>query len=551
MQCKFHNIFDIDEQETVISTSAMMLHVLILLLPGLFALVSSDSPRDDFLYGKFPDDFAFGASTSAYQIEGGWNADGKGPSIYDELVHTVPKLFKNQNADVADDSYNKYKEDVKILKDYGAKAYRFSIAWSRVLPNGTTDVINQAGINYYNKLLDELIENKIEPIVTLYHWDLPLAFRGIGGWLNRSMVGYFNDYAKVCFKNFGTKVKKWLTLNEPLVVMERHAFYMKGRINNKTELSIYQYQTMHHLILAHATVYQTYVKEFKAKQNGKVSIAISSTWGEPKTQNKQDIDAAERFMQFTLGIFAHPIFLNGDYPQIVKDMVANKSKAVGIPDRLPKFSDEEKRIVRGSADYFGLNNYESELVENHVYPAGNASTQEYRMDGNYKTSYDKSWEIAGAYNFRVVPWGMRRLLAYIKKNYGNPVVYITENGCMVPGEYEMSLSQRLNDVFRISFYRRYVNEVLKAIVKDGVNVKGFMAWTLMDNFEWQEGYHATFGLHYVNFSDPKLTRVPKKSVSFFKGLIKDGGFVPSTAIGLHAFSWLFLGVFFGVSSIFM
>jgi lactase-phlorizin hydrolase len=275
---------------------------------------ASESDRDEFLYGKFPEGFMFGASTSAFQIEGGWNADGKGQSIYDLMTHSRPSMFKNQNADVADNSYHKYKEDVKILKAYGAKAYRFSIAWSRVLPNGTADVINQPGIDYYNNLLKELEENSIEPIVTLYHWDLPLPFYSIGGWLNESMVGYFNDYAKVCFEKFGPKVKKWITLNEPLVIMERHPFFMKGPITNQTELSILQYRTMHNLILGHATAYRTYENTFKASQKGEVSIALSSGWGEPKTKSQQDVAAADRYMDFNLGIFAHPIFVDGDYP---------------------------------------------------------------------------------------------------------------------------------------------------------------------------------------------------------------------------------------------
>lgn len=500
--------------------------MILVVLVCFFVLVSGEPDRDAFLYGKFPKGFLFGASTAAFQIEGGWNADGKGESIYDLMTHQMPQLFKYQNADVADDSYHKYKEDVKILKNYGAKAYRFSISWSRVLPNGTADKINKPGIDYYNKLLDELKANNIEPLVTLYHWDLPAGFRDIGGWLNESMVGYFNDFAKVCFKSFGSKVKKWLTINEPLVIMERHPFYMKGIISNKTELSILQYRTMHNLILGHATAYRTYEKDFKASQGGQVSLALSSGWGEPKTTNKQDIDAAERYMDFNLGIFAHPIYVDGDYPAVVKEYVAKKSAAGGIPNRFPSFTAEQKEMVKGSADFFGVNHYDSFLIQYHDFSAGNATPQEFRKDGDFNTSSDSSWEVTGVYHFRVVPWGMRRLLAFIKNNYKNPAVYVTENGCMVPGEYTMTLEQRLNDDFRISFYRRYINEALKANIKDGVNLKGYMAWTLMDNFEWGEGYHATFGLHYVNFSDPERTRVPKKSVSFFKTLIEDNGFVP-------------------------
>ena len=479
---------------------------------------SKDEERDQILYGTFPKGFLWGSATAAFQIEGGWNASGKGKSIWDELTHMLPSLYHHQNADVACDSYHKYKEDVQILKNFGATAYRFSISWPRILPDGTKANINQDGVDYYNNLIDELKRNGIEPIVTLFHWDLPLAFRSFGGWMNRTMVDLFDDYARVCFETFGAKVKYWITINEPWVIMVRHPIYMLGRpvLQNKTNFARLQFQTMHNLILGHAKVYNTYKKDFEY-QNGHVSLSLNSEWCEPKTDSAQDEGAADKCLQFLLGIFAHPIFVNGDYPDVVKNMTAKKSEAQGIRSILPSFTADEAKAVKGSYDFFALNHYTTVL-------AASKADDPKDFGANVEQSKDPNWPLTGAYRFRKVPWGLRKLLKYIKDNYGNPAVYISENGCVAPNEINKTLPARLKDDFRVDFLRRYTNEVLKAIKLDGVNVKGYMAWTLMDNFEWGEGYTTPFGLHFVNFSDPERTRIPKESAKFLKQLIKDEGF---------------------------
>jgi len=483
------------------------------------AIAVSTAAESDFKYGKFPDGFLFGAATAAYQVEGAWNEDGKGPSIYDWLTHNQPQLFHNTTGDVACDSYHKYKEDVRILKNYGAIAYRFSIAWTRVLPNGTTDQVNQAGVDYYNKLIDELKVNDIEPLVTLYHWDLPEVFRAIGGWTNRSMVDYFNDYARFCFDQFGSKVKYWITLNEPAIVMLRHPLYMYGYIQNKTKMSILRYRTAHNQILGHAKAYRTYKENFQAQQGGKITLALSSGWAVPKTDTAQDKAAADRYLQFHLGIFAHPIFVNGDYPDVVKNIVGNRSEAAGIPSRLPSFTEDEKMMIKGSYDLFGLNHYSTDKVENK--PAGDE--QSLHADEALSKSGDPAWP--DWVNGHVAPFGFRKLLKYIKDNYNDPTIIVTENGVAPPGEASKTGQDRLNDVFRVDYHKRYTNEMLKAILDDRVKVKGYMAWTLMDNFEWASAYTTPYGLHFVDFdNDPNLTRIPKKSVSFFKQLIADNGF---------------------------
>ena len=404
--------------------------------------------EDDLKYGKFPDGFLWGAATAAYQVEGAWNEDGKGLSIYDVITHAVPEQFHNKTGDVACDSYHKYKEDVRILKDYGAKAYRFSIAWTRVLPNGTTDQVNQLGVEYYNKLIEELKKNNIEPLVTLYHWDLPEVFRAIGGWTNQSMIDYFNDYARFCFEKFGDKVKYWITLNEPAVVMLRHPFYMFGFISNKTKLSTLRYRTAHNQILGHAKAYQTYKKNFQASQGGKVTLALSSGWAVPKTDSAKDKAAADRYMQFHLGIFAHPIFVNGDYPDIVKNIVGNRSEAAGIASRLPSFTEEEKNMVKGSYDLFGVNHYSTDKVADN--PAGNE--QSLNADEALTKSGDPAWPDWP--NGHVAPFGFRKLLKYIKDNYNDPTIIVTENGVAPPGEASKTGQDRLNDVFRVDYHKR-------------------------------------------------------------------------------------------------
>lgn len=412
-----------------------------------FAFGASQASENDFKYGKFPDDFLWGAATAAYQVEGAWNEDGKGPSIYDTLTHTLPQYFHYKTGDVACDSYHKYKEDVKILKNYGAKAYRFSIAWTRVLPNGTADHVNQPGVDYYNNLIDELKKNDIEPLVTLYHWDLPEAFRAFGGWTNRSMIGYFHDYARFCFKTFGGKVKYWITLNEPAITMLRHPLYMYGLIGNKTKLSILRYRTAHNQILGHAKAYQTYKNNYKAQQGGKISLALSSGWGVPLTDSALDKAAADRYMQFHLGIFAHPIFVNGDYPDVVKNVVGNRSEAAGIASRLPSFTEEEKKMVKGSSDYFGLNHYSTDKVANK--PSGD--DQSLTADEAFSKSGDPAWPNWG--NGHVAPFGFRKLLKYVKDNYNDPMIVVTENGVAAPGEVNKTGPNRLDDVFRVDYYK--------------------------------------------------------------------------------------------------
>ncbi|KAH1007374.1 hypothetical protein HUJ04_004617 [Dendroctonus ponderosae] len=402
---------------------------------------------------QFPDGFKFGAATAAYQIEGGWDEDGKGLSIWDNFVHEAGNIVDDSTGDVACDSYHKYREDVAILKDLGVDIYRFSIAWSRIMPNGTPNEINQAGIDYYLNLIAELLLHDIEPIVTLYHWDLPQYLENLGGWLNPQIADYFGDYARVVFEHFGPYVKYWITLNEPLATCLSgyggdSLAPAKGLVGDGT------YQCAYNTIKAHAKAYRIYEKEFKQEQGGKVASNIPSPMFYSKTDSIEDIEARERAFEFNVGLYAHAIY-RGNWPQIVIDRVANRSKLEGYSfSRLPQFTQEEIDYINGTFDYLTLN------------------------------SSDPSWPTSASSWLVSDPPGIRYLLNYIQEKYNPGEIVITENGwSTVPGI--------LNDEDRVTYLKGYLSNILDAVVEDGINVTGYTLWSLLDNFEWSQGYTAS------------------------------------------------------------
>ncbi|XP_021923725.1 lactase-phlorizin hydrolase-like [Zootermopsis nevadensis] len=454
---------------------------------------------------KFPREFLFGVSTASYQIEGGWSEDGKGVSIWDTLTHNRPDMVEDgTNGDVASDSYNQYRQDVKALKEMGVDFYRFSISWARILPEGRDNKVNQAGIDYYNNLIDELIANGIEPMITMYHWDLPQALQDLGGWANLLLAEYFEDYARVLFTYFGDRVKVWVTINEPLIVMQGYAT-SRGFAPAINATGIGDYLAAHTTILAHARAYHLYDEVFRSRQGGKISIALNSNWCEPISDSAEDIAACEQFLQFNIGIFAHPIFsAEGDYPRVVKDRVAQNSRTQGyFKSRLPTFSPEEVEYIRGTSDFFGLNFYTASIGK-----AGQTGpTPSREGDGGFILTQDPSWPSSGSAWLKVVPWGFRKELNWVVREYNNPPIFVTENGFSDLGG--------LNDTGRVYFLTSYLKEMLKAIHFDEINVIGYTAWTLLDNFEWNEGYRVKFGLYHVDFNDPNRRRTAKDSAKVY------------------------------------
>ena len=455
---------------------------------------------------RFPKDFVWGTATSAYQIEGGYNADGKGPSIWDAFC-TIPNRIKNsESGNVAIDHYSRFREDVQLLKSQGFKAYRFSIAWTRILPEGKGEV-NEAGIQFYSDLIDELLTNDIEPWVTLYHWDLPLALQMEGdGWLNPEIIEHFTEYARLCFDRFGDRVKHWISLNEPWVVAilgYGQGVFAPGRTSN-TE----PYLAAHHLLLAHANAVQVYRSEF-GHQNGQIGISNNCDWREPLTNKPEDIEAAQRALLFFLGWFADPIYL-GDYPQVMKDRLS---------ERLPKFTEAEKKLLKDSSDFFGLNHYttmyaaDEDLSESDANVYGNGGLSE---DQDVALSHDESWELT-SFNWAVVPWGCKKMLHWIRERYGNPPIIITENGFACDDTLQ---DGTVDDADRARYFKSYLEACHEAI-QEGVALKGFFAWSMFDNFEWASGYSVRFGINYVDYNT--LQRVPKTSAKWFKVVISNNG----------------------------
>ncbi|XP_036110707.1 lactase-phlorizin hydrolase [Molossus molossus] len=481
-------------------------------------------PEGQFLHGRFPQGFVWSAASAAYQIEGAWRADGKGLSIWDTFSHTPLKVENNDIGDVTCDSYHKTAEDVAALRNLGVSHYRFSISWPRVLPDGTTRHINEAGLRYYSQLIDALLAANIKPQVTIYHWDLPQALQDVGGWENETIVQRFRDYANVLFQRLGDKVKFWITLNEPFVVALQGYGYGTAAPGISSRPGTAPYTAGHNLIKAHAEAWHLYNDMYRASQRGTISITINSDWAEPRDpSNQEDVEAARRYVQFMGGWFAHPIFKNGDYNAVMKTRIRDRSLAAGLSkSRLPEFTEREKRRINGTYDFFGFNHYTTVLAYNLDYDSRNSS---FDADRGVATITDRSWPDSGSSWLKMTPFGFRRILNWLKEEYNNPPIYVTENGVSQRGE------TNLNDTARIYYLRSYINEALKA-VQDKVDLRGYTVWSVMDNFEWATGFSERFGLHFVNYTDPSLPRIPKASAKLYASITRCNGF-PDPEAGPH------------------
>ncbi|XP_018335102.1 myrosinase 1-like [Agrilus planipennis] len=454
---------------------------------------------------NLPAHLKIGVATSSYQIEGGWDANGKGESIWDRYTHIKPSLIiDNSTGDVACDSYNKWRTDIEMVKHLGVDFYRFSLSWPRILPSGFSNTINPDGVRYYNDIINELIKNRIEPLVTLYHWDLPQPLQDIGGFPNPILADYFQDYAKVAFELFGDRVKRWITFNEPpsiCVESFEDANTTAAKAPGFQSHGIGCYLCGKTLLMAHAKTYHLYDKMFRPQQEGKIGISVNSPWYEPQTDSIDDKIAAERAIQMNYGWWVHPILsTTGGYPPLMQERIDALSKAQNFSrSRLPPLSEKEKRIIKGTADFLGLNHYSSTYVTSGITPPKNPPS--FKEDVGVNIRYGGS------------ATGFRKLLNWIKEMYKNPLIYVTENGVADKGS-------ALNDTNRITFLRNYMVQLLKAI-EDGVNVERYTIWSLMDNMEWSLGYTIKMGLYHVDFSDPGRTRTAKSSVEFVRNITKN------------------------------
>ena len=435
----------------------------------------------------FPAGFSWGTATASYQIEGAWNEDGKGESIWDRFSHTEGKITTGDTGDVACDSYHRYKEDVALMKAMGMRGYRFSIAWPRVFPDGK-GAVNQKGLDYYSRLVDELLSNGITPFPTLYHWDLPQALQDAGGWANREIIGQFTRYAETCVNALGDRVKNWMVFNEPWVFT--FLAYLYGHHAPGLRDSELALKATHVVNLAQTSALRAMRATGKPEMIG-TAFSMSSMY--PASDSAEDRAAAERQHGFSNTWFLDPMY-KGSYPAAYVE----QEKTLARMDIRP--GDMEQ--IRDKLDFIGINLYQRAIIAN---DPGNLNTGGRLVPGpGPRTEF--SWE--------VWPAAIYQMIKRIDADYGHPPIYVTENGCSygsAPGA-----DGRVHDDKRIEFYHGYVGQVARAL-DEGCDVRGYYAWTLLDNFEWAMGFSQRFGLTYTDFETQK--RTIKDSGYWFRDLI--------------------------------
>ncbi|XP_021812892.1 beta-glucosidase 11-like [Prunus avium] len=472
-----------------------------------FLLINLSSGTDNFSRDDFPPGFVFGASSSAYQVEGAADEDGRTPSIFDTYTHAGN--YHGATGDVACDGYHKYKEDVKLMADTGLEAYRFSISWSRLIPNGKGPV-NPKGLQYYNNLIDELISNGIQPHVTLHHSDLPQALEDeYGGWVGQEIVKDFTAYADVCFKNFGDRVLYWTTINElnifslagyDIGLLPPQRCSAPFGVNcSRGNSSVEPYIAAHHLLLSHASAARLYKKKYQDKQHGFVGINVFAYWFVPLTKTIEDELAAQRALDFYSGWILNPLVF-GDYPDVMKKNVGS---------RLPAFTSLESQSVKGSCDFLGINYYNTLYAKDYS-SSLKTEKRDFNADSGIKImrlQNDTTFE------FPITPWGLQRLLEYVKQNYGNPPIYIHENG------QRTRRNSSLEDWPRVKYLDGHIQTLLEA-VRNGSNVRGYFIWSFLDSLELLDGYESSYGLYYIDLDDPDLRRQPKLSAHWYSQFLK-------------------------------
>lgn len=439
----------------------------------------------------FPDGFLWGCATSAYQVEGSPLADGAGPSIWHRFSHTPGMTRNGETGDIACDHYRRMEEDVRLMADLGLNAYRFSIGWGRVLPDGTGPT-NEKGLGFYDRLVDRLLEYGITPVATLYHWDLPQALDNRGGWLNRDIAEWFAVYARVCFARLDDRVQLWATLNEPWVITD--GGYLHGTLapghRNRFETPI----ASHNLLRSHGRAVEVY----REMGRHRIGIVVNIEPKAPATDSPEDMAAAERAHHYMNRQYLDPIF-RGCYPEKLKEVFG---------EAWPEWPTDDFHLIHRPIDFVGLNYYTRSVVryDPDQYPL------KARPVLQHNTTYtDTGWE--------VYPQALTETLVWLKENYGNPVIYVTENGAAFadPSTVEGGW---LDDPLRLNYLQEHLKAAYTAI-EAGVDLRGYFAWSLMDNLEWSHGFSKRFGLVHVDFSTQKRTR--KTSADLYQRIIASNG----------------------------
>ncbi|EES12493.2 hypothetical protein SORBI_3006G145300 [Sorghum bicolor] len=488
------------------------LFFLLLLFPLLCSSVTGLRRSD------FPPSFLFGAGTSAYQVEGAYLEDNKGPSNWDVFTHIQGKIEDGSNGDVAADHYHRYKEDIEMMHSIGLDSYRFSLSWSRILPKGRFGDVNLAGVQFYNSLINGLLGKGIQPFVTINHYDIPQELQErYGSWLSPEIQEDFIYFAELCFKMFGDRVKHWVTFNEPNLMVKlayfaggfppSHCSEPYGKCdsgNSSTE----PYIAAHNMILAHAKAVNIYRKNYKAKQGGSIGITLHMRWYEPLRNITEDHLAVSRALSFEAQWFLDPLFF-GEYPQ-------QMHKILG--PNLPKFTEGEKQLLKKQIDFIGVNHYETYYVKDCIY--SQCDLDLYTCVALVSESSERNGMPIGKLtpaNSYVVPSSMEKLVMYLEQRYKSIPLYITENGYAQIGNSSTTTEELINDNGRSGYIGDYLTYLSFAIRK-GADVRGYFVWSLMDTFEWNSGYTAKYGLFHVDFKS--LKRTPRLSAKWYSKFIK-------------------------------
>jgi len=436
---------------------------------------------------QFPSGFVWGCATAAYQIEGGAKDDGRGPSVWDVFSHTPGKIHNNDTGDVADDSYHLYKEDVRLLKNLGVGAYRMSISWSRIFPEGKGKV-NPKGLDYYDRVMDELLANNIQPYVTLFHWDLPAALPG--GWQSRDTSKAFADYAAYVTRHLSDRVHHWMTTNEFTCFTDLG--YREGRFAPGLKLPEAEAnQVCHHGILAHGLAVQAIRANTPSgtqvglAENTNVYIPVIETPDNIKAAQRATRDGAERFLT---------VLMEGKYPATYLERAGAAA---------PKVESGDLEAISSKLDFVGLNCYTGEYVR------ADSSSRGYTVEKR-QASYPNMWSDWIKISPECIYWTVRNVCDLWRP----PAIYISENGCSA--DDVVNSAGRIEDTDRVMYLRNYLTN-LKRALDDNYPVKGYFLWSLLDNFEWADGYGKRFGIHYVDFKTRK--RMPKLSAEWYREVI--------------------------------
>ena len=430
----------------------------------------------------FPTDFAWGAATAAYQIEGAVREGGRGESIWDRFSHTPGKTHNGDTGDVADDHYHRWPEDVEIMRSLGLRAYRFSVAWPRIIPDGVGPV-NEAGLGFYDRLVDGLLGAGIEPFVTLYHWDLPQVLQDRGGWPNRDSVGWFARYADVVSRRLGDRVHHWITHNEPWCTATLG--YATGVLAPGLKDQEAARQASHHILLSHGEAVPVLRRNGKAETQ--VGITLNLSWVQPSSDRAEDVAAARLHDAVVNRLFLDPLF-KGEYPHDLPE--------AEVPSQRP---GDLARIAT-PIDFLGVNYYTRTVISHD--PNGGRNRAILPPESEYT---EQGWE--------VYPEGLYKLLLRLHREYRPKAVYITENGAAFPDRLEQG---RVHDPRRVNYLRQHFIQAQRAIQR-GVPLRGYFVWSLIDNYEWHLGYSKRLGIVYVDYATQ--VRTLKDSALFYKEVI--------------------------------